>query len=101
DAPADFAARHFGPDAADVARMLATLGYDSIDAVIADTVPASIRLDAPLDLPPAVPEAQLVERLRAIAAKNRVHRSYLGMGYADTHVPGVIQRNILENPGWY
>ena len=101
DAPADFAARHLGPDETEVAGMLETLGYASLQDVIGDTVPASILHDAPLDLPAALPEAALLEKLRGIASRNRVFRSYLGMGYADTHVPGVIQRNILENPGWY
>ena len=101
DAPADFAARHLGPDEADVASMLDLLGYGALQDLIRDTVPASILRDEPLDLPDALPEPALLERLRGIASKNRVFRSYLGMGYADTHVPGVIQRNILENPGWY
>ncbi|MEX2471038.1 MAG: aminomethyl-transferring glycine dehydrogenase [Gemmatimonadota bacterium] len=101
DAPADFAARHLGPDEADVASMLETLGYDDLQDVVRDTVPASILRDEPLDLPAALTERQLLRRLREISGKNRVFRSYLGLGYADTHVPGVIQRNILENPGWY
>ena len=101
DAPADFAARHLGPDEQDVAGMLETLGYASLQDVIRDTVPASILHDAQLALPAALPEPALLEKLRTIASKNRVFRSYLGMGYSDTHVPGVIQRNILENPGWY
>ncbi|MEX2465839.1 MAG: aminomethyl-transferring glycine dehydrogenase [Gemmatimonadota bacterium] len=101
DAPADFADRHLGPDDADVAGMLETLGYASLQDVIRDTVPASILHETQLALPEALPEAALLEKLRTVAAKNRVFRSYLGMGYADTHVPGVIQRNILENPGWY
>ena len=101
DAPADFAARHLGPDETDIAGMLETLGYASLQDVIRDTVPASILHDAPLDLPAPLPEAALLEKLRQVASKNRVFRSFLGMGYADTHVPGVIQRNILENPGWY
>ncbi len=101
DAPADFAARHLGPDEADVASMLDALGYDALQDVVRDTVPASILRDEPLDLPAALTEPQLLARLREISGKNRVFRSYLGLGYADTHVPGVIQRNILENPGWY
>jgi glycine dehydrogenase len=81
--------------------MLEAIGYPSLDALIDDVVPQSIRMNGDLALPSAVPEAALIDRLRALAAKNRVFRSWLGMGYADTHVPGVIQRNILENPGWY
>jgi glycine dehydrogenase len=101
DAAPDFLARHLGPDEADIAAMLEALGRPSLDALIDDVVPQSIRLKRDLELPEAVPEATLLARLRALASKNRVYRSFLGMGYADTHVPGVILRNILENPGWY
>ncbi|MDX1647960.1 MAG: aminomethyl-transferring glycine dehydrogenase [Longimicrobiales bacterium] len=97
----DFEARHLGPDSADVAAMLGTLGYDSIDALVDDVVPESIRMEGELELPDALTEAELLGRLRRIAADNEVYRSYLGMGYSDTLVPGVVQRNILENPGWY
>ncbi len=101
DAPADFEARHLGPDSADVAAMLAAVGYDSLDRLVDDTVPASIRMEGMLDLPDPLSEAQLLARLREIASANQVFRSYLGMGYADTIVPGVILRNVMENPGWY
>ena len=101
DAPADFEARHLGPDEADVAAMLAALGYDSLASLVNETVPTSIRMDGELRLPAALTEAQLLARLREIASSNRVFRSYLGMGYSDTLVPGVILRNIMENPGWY
>ena len=101
DAPADFEARHLGPDVADVAAMLEALGYDSLASLVDDTVPTSIRMEGELRLPPALTEAQLLARLREIASTNRVFRSYLGMGYSDTFVPGVILRNIMENPGWY
>jgi glycine dehydrogenase len=81
--------------------MLQTIGYPTLDALIDDVVPKSIRMEGDLALPDAVPEAALLARLRQVASRNRIFRSYLGMGYADTHVPGVIQRTILENPGWY
>jgi len=81
--------------------MLETLGYESLDALIDDVVPEAIRLRRALDLPAALPESELLRRLRGHAAKNRVLRSWIGMGYADTIVPGVILRNIMENPGWY
>ncbi|MBL0922111.1 MAG: aminomethyl-transferring glycine dehydrogenase [Phycisphaerales bacterium] len=106
-APTDlFLERHIGPSDADIADMLATLGYASLDALIADTIPASIRMKAPLrlkGLDDANPlgETQALARLRAMAEKNSVHRSFIGMGYHGTITPGVIQRNILENPGWY
>jgi glycine dehydrogenase len=81
--------------------MLQTIGYPTLDALIDAVVPKSIRMKGDLALPDAIPEAALLARLRAIASRNRIFRSYLGMGYADTHVPGVIQRNVMENPGWY
>ena len=106
-APADtFVRRHLGPDAAETEQMLAQLGVASLPQLIDETVPASIRLDRPLRLAglPAdrtLGERELLDRLRAIARKNQVFRSYIGMGYSDCVVPGVIQRNVLENPGWY
>jgi glycine dehydrogenase len=101
DAPADFAARHLGPARADVVAMLGAVGYDSLDGLVDDTVPTSIRMEGDLKLPAALTEAQLLARLSEIASTNQVFRSYLGMGYSDTVVPGVILRNIMENPGWY
>jgi len=100
-AEATFASRHLGPRADDVAGMLEPLGYPTLDALIDAIVPEAIRLRRPLDLPPARSEVEALAALRAMAAKNRVFRSYLGMGYHDTITPAVIQRNILENPGWY
>jgi glycine dehydrogenase len=90
-----------GPDEAEIARMLQALGYPSLDALVDATVPASIRLDRPLNLGPERSEYELLRELRTMMAKNRVFRSYLGMGYHDCITPPVIQRNILENPGWY
>jgi glycine dehydrogenase len=81
--------------------MLRVVGAGSLDELIDQTVPATIRLRRPLNLPPAQTEHALLEQLHAIAAKNEIWRSYLGMGYADCITPPVIQRNILENPGWY
>ena len=101
DSQPDFEARHLGPDEAAVAAMLETVGYPSLDALVDDVVPASIRMEGDLDLPEPLTEAELLERLRELMSENRVNRSYLGMGYSDTHVPGVILRNIMENPGWY
>ncbi len=101
-APTDrFAPRHIGPDEAEIAQMLERLGTPSLDALIDQTVPADIRLGRPLDLPPARGEHELLGDLRAIADQNQVGRSYIGMGYHDCLVPAVIQRNVLENPGWY
>ncbi len=101
-APTDtFIHRHIGPDEAEVAEMLGLLGYDSLDALIEAAVPSQIRTDAPLSVGPQRGEHELLAELREIAGKNEVRRSYIGMGYTGTIVPPVIQRNILENPGWY
>jgi glycine dehydrogenase len=96
-----FASRHNGLAPADVAAMLDTLGYPSLDAFIDAVVPKDIRLTRPLALPAARTEREALRDLRALALRNRVFRSYLGMGYHDTVTPPVILRNILENPGWY
>src|SRR5256885_13660868 len=99
--PDRFIDRHIGPSAKDVVQMLELLGKGSLDALIDATVPKDIRLSRPLDLPPGRSEYGLLHELRQIAGKNRISRSYLGMGYSDTVTPPVIQRNILENAGWY
>jgi glycine dehydrogenase len=96
-----FVRRHIGPDEGEIGEMLETLGYPSLDALIDDTVPASIRLDRPLKLGPERSEYELLSELREMMSANKVFRSFLGMGYHDCIVPPVIQRNILENPGWY
>ncbi len=96
-----FASRHVGPRDHEVESMLASLGLSSLSELVDQTVPGSIRLEGDLDLPDASPEHRLLRRLEEIGAKNQVFRSYIGMGYHDTVVPGVILRNILENPGWY
>ena len=81
--------------------MVHELGYDTLDAFTDAVVPADIRLPHPLDLPPSRSEREVLQALRGLAAQNRIFRSYLGMGYYGTFTPQVIQRNILENPGWY
>ncbi len=96
-----FQSRHIGPDAADTAAMLAVVGAPSLDGLIDEAIPARIRLSAPLDLPPGTSEHLFLRDLRGIAAKNRLFRSYIGLGYYDTITPSVILRNVLENPGWY
>ncbi len=96
-----FVARHIGPDAAQVAHMLKAVNAASLDDLIAQTVPESIRSNAGLDLPEAVPEAEILRELRALAAQNVMKKSLIGMGYHGTLTPSVIQRNVLENPGWY
>jgi glycine dehydrogenase len=101
DAPADFEARHLGSDASGITAMLDAIGYPSTEALATSVVPDSIRISGDLDLPEPLSEAALLARLRSVASRNHVYRSFLGMGYSDTHVPGVILRNIMENPGWY
>ncbi|HET6436032.1 MAG TPA: aminomethyl-transferring glycine dehydrogenase [Xanthomonadaceae bacterium] len=96
-----FLQRHIGPNEAEVAHMLQLLGYDSLDALTDAIVPAKIKSAAPLALPAPVTEVEALAKIRAIAAKNRVFRSFIGQGYYGTHVPNVILRNILENPAWY
>ncbi|MEO8755156.1 MAG: glycine dehydrogenase (aminomethyl-transferring), partial [Casimicrobiaceae bacterium] len=98
---AAFVARHVGTAPADQAAMLAVLGYASRAALIDAVVPPSIRERAPVPLPAAMPEAEALARLKALAAGNRVLKSHIGLGYYGTHTPGVILRNILENPAWY
>src|SRR3954465_7756729 len=99
--PDRFVDRHLGPDSRDIEEMLAVLGVRNLDELIDRTVPASIRLQRPLELPAGRSEFGLLREVSEIAAKNQVFRSYIGMGYSDTVTPPVILRNILENPGWY
>ena len=97
----EFHARHIGPDAADEAGMLSVIGAASRRALIEAVVPASIKRSVGMDLPAAASEAQALAELKAMASKNKVLKSYIGQGYYDTLTPGVILRNILENPAWY
>jgi glycine dehydrogenase len=97
----EFAARHIGPRPDDVESMLDALGYKSLDAFIDAVVPEPIRLRRALALPPGQTEAAMLATMRELADQNKVFRSYLGQGYSNCLVPTVIQRNILENPGWY
>ena len=101
-APLDtFARRHLGPQPEEVETMLKTIKYKSLEALVDDVVPPAIRLRRPLELPAAKGEREALEALREIMAHNKVFRSFIGQGYYDTITPPVIQRNILENPGWY
>src|ERR687894_407111 len=99
--PSHFAYRHIGPRRADVHEMLELLGYETLDEFIDAVVPKEIRLERPLALPPGRSEREVLQALRGLAGMNRVFRSYIGMGYAGCFTPQVIQRNVLENPGWY
>ncbi|MGC3964059.1 MAG: aminomethyl-transferring glycine dehydrogenase [Rhodocyclaceae bacterium] len=97
----EFIARHIGPDAEEQAAMLATLGVPTLDALIDQTVPAAIRLKAPLAIGEPTTEVEALARLKTIAQKNGHKKSFIGMGYYGTHTPNVILRNVMENPGWY
>src|SRR5437016_3084092 len=98
---ATFADRHIAPSAEETMQMLRELGFENLDALNDATVPKNIRLDRTLDLPKAKSENEALTELRALASKNKVARNFIGAGYSDTITPPVIQRNILENPGWY
>src|SRR5690242_2396836 len=99
--PDQFLRRHIGPNAEATRQMLELIGCDNLEGVIDKTVPAQLKLSRLLPLPAARSEHQVLTALREIAAQNRVCRSYIGMGYYDCITPAVIQRNLLENPGWY
>src|ERR1700761_9057449 len=96
-----FVRRHIGPSETELAAMLHMIGAATLDDVAGKTVPAAIRSNAALNLPPPVDEASAIAELRALAARNAATKSLIGMGYHGTHTPPVILRNVLENPGWY
>ncbi len=97
----DFINRHIGPSADEIVAMLSRIGAGSLDELVDQTVPSAIRLSRPLALESARPEIEALAELHALAGRNQVLHSLIGMGYADTIMPAVIQRNVLENPGWY
>lgn len=96
-----FVNRHIGPDAKQIENMLSVIGASSIDELIDNTVPEDIRLQSELDLPEALSEDQFIKEFKKLAGKNKIFTSFIGQGYYDTITPTVIQRNVLENPGWY
>jgi glycine dehydrogenase len=97
----NFIHKHNGPRKQDIEKMLQTVGVKNIDDLIDQTIPANIRMGTALDLPEGMNESEYINHLKAIASKNEVFKSFIGMGYYHSILPGVIQRNILENPGWY
>ena len=97
----EFIARHIGVDAADEALMLKVVGSSSRRELIDGIVPRSIARSTAMAIPAAITEAAALAELKAIASKNKIFKNYIGQGYFDTHTPGVILRNILENPAWY
>ncbi len=96
-----FAKRHIGPSKTELQDMLAVVKADSLDRLIYETLPDNIRLNRPLQVPPAVSEYEYLEQLKHIAAQNKLYKTYIGMGYYGTITPAVILRNIFQNPGWY
>ena len=96
-----FVERHVGPNPDDIGAMLVQIGYESVESLIADTIPEKLRFRKPLALPEADSEFEVLRKLRAISLKNRVAKSYIGLGYHACVTPPVIQRHILENAGWY
>lgn len=97
----NFIKRHNGPREHEVPKMLETIGVKSKEQLINETIPAKIRTERPLNLADGINEYEILSHLKSIGAKNKIYKSYIGMGYYNTILPGVIQRNILENPGWY
>ena len=96
-----FALRHIGPRENDLQHMLKTIGVDSIEQLVYETLPNDIRLKAPLALDPAMTEYEFANHIQALGNKNKMFKSYIGLGYNQAIVPAVIQRNVFENPGWY
>ena len=96
-----FENRHNGPSPEDISMMLEKIGASSMEELIDQTIPKSIQMNRPLDLPAAKSEAAFLKEFKALASKNKIFKSFIGLGYYDTIVPGVILRNVLENPGWY
>ncbi|MDR6301956.1 aminomethyl-transferring glycine dehydrogenase [Mesonia maritima] len=96
-----FALRHIGPRPENISEMLQVIGVDSLDQLIYETLPDGIKLEKELDLPEALSEQEYLEHITKLAAKNKVFKTYIGLGYHNSNTPPVIQRNVLENPGWY
>jgi glycine dehydrogenase len=99
--PDIFSERHIGPRGSQIQDMLSCIGASSLEALIDETVPNNIRLQSPLKLNPPMSEPEYLEHIQTLGHKNKVFKSYIGMGYHPSNLPAVIQRNILENPGWY
>ncbi|MCF8217520.1 MAG: aminomethyl-transferring glycine dehydrogenase [Bacteroidales bacterium] len=97
----NFSRRHNGPNADQVPEMLKKVGVQTLDELIDKTIPKSIRLDKPLSLPEGINEKEYIEHIKSLGEKNKIYKTFIGLGYYNTILPGVIQRNVLENPGWY
>ena len=96
-----FSRRHIGPEDIDILKMCAVVGVSSLENLSSNTVPAQIAISQPTRLGPALTETETLQRISAIASKNTVLKSYIGLGYYGTNTPKVILRNVMENPGWY
>ena len=96
-----FALRHIGPNETDLAQMLQTVGVENLDQLIYQTIPDDIRLKQPLNLPEALSENEFLNHIQQLSQKNKIFKTYIGLGYHETITPSVIKRNIFENPGWY
>ncbi|HEU0111409.1 MAG TPA: glycine dehydrogenase (aminomethyl-transferring), partial [Flavisolibacter sp.] len=97
----EFQQRHVGPNENETQQMLNVIGVSSIDELVNQTVPPSIRMERDLDLPAAMSEAEYLNHIKEVSLKNKVFKNYIGQGYYDTITPSVILRNIFENPAWY
>lgn len=97
----NFALRHIGVSEKDLPEMLRTIGVDSLETLIDQTIPKDIRLKEPLNLPKGISEHQFLKHIGDLGLKNKVFKSYIGLGYHEAITPSVIKRNIFENPGWY
>ena len=96
-----FESRHLGPNEREIKQMLDVIGVDSIATLLSETIPADIALNTDLNLPDGISEHEFLTELQLISQKNKLFDTYIGLGYHPTITPAVIQRNILENPGWY
>src|SRR5688500_13250183 len=97
----EFIPRHIGPNEHDTKQMLKKIGVKSLDELVDQTVPASIRMDKPLSIPASMSEHEYLKHIKEVSLKNKLFKNYIGQGYYDTIVPSVILRNVFENPGWY
>ena len=99
--PDIFSHRHIGPTASQIKEMLEVINIESVDKLIDETVPQNIRIKEQIELDQPMSEQEYLEHIQVLGKKNKVFKSYIGMGYHPCNLPAVIQRNILENPGWY
>ena len=96
-----FLKRHLGPDEGEIKKMLNKVGVESLSQLLKETIPETIRLKHPIDLPDGISEYEFTKHINSLGKKNKLYKTYIGLGYHQTITPAVIQRNILENPGWY